>query len=88
MNHEIEETLRFGGAGTNGIWTEKRDYGVHQVITSHNYSINNPSALHLSGGLNYQIEHHLYPSVHAKHYPALSKIVQHGLLNILEICSL
>ena len=26
--------------------------------------------------LNYQIEHHLFPSVHFKHYPALSKIVQ------------
>lgn len=28
------------------------------------------------GGLNYQIEHHLFPRVSHIHYPKLSKIVQ------------
>jgi linoleoyl-CoA desaturase len=28
------------------------------------------------GGLNFQIEHHLFPKVSHVHYPAISKIVQ------------
>jgi len=28
------------------------------------------------GGLNYQIEHHLYPRISHVHYPKISKIVQ------------
>ena len=28
------------------------------------------------GGLNFQIEHHLFPRVSHVHYPAISKIVQ------------
>ena len=30
----------------------------------------------LVGGLNFQIEHHLFPRVSHVHYPAISKIVQ------------
>jgi linoleoyl-CoA desaturase len=30
----------------------------------------------LVGGLNYQIEHHLFPRISHIHYPAISKIVQ------------
>ncbi len=28
------------------------------------------------GGLNYQVEHHLFPRVSHVHYPAISKIVE------------
>jgi linoleoyl-CoA desaturase len=31
----------------------------------------------LLGGLNFQIEHHLFPRVCHVHYPALSRIVEH-----------
>ena len=31
---------------------------------------------YLFGGINYQIEHHLFPSVAHCHYPAISKIVK------------
>lgn len=79
VNHEIEETLNLGGDGPNDIWHKGRDFGLHQVMTSHNYSIDTFWALHLSGGLNYQIEHHLFPSVHYKYYPSLSKIVRNEL---------
>ena len=30
----------------------------------------------LNGGLNYQIEHHLFPKIHHSHYPDISKIVR------------
>jgi fatty acid desaturase len=52
------------------------DWGAHQVLSSHNYGVDSLLSLHLSGGLNLQIEHHLFPSIHYSHYPALSKIVR------------
>jgi len=80
VNHETLESVYNGSAGHhNEVFTElnlHRDFGAHQVITSHNYSVGKWTALHVSGGLNYQIEHHLFPSVHNRHYPALSKIVR------------
>ena len=48
----------------------------HQVLTSHNFGTHNPVYKHLSGGLNYQIEHHLFPGVCHCHYPALQPIVK------------
>jgi fatty acid desaturase len=52
------------------------DWGSHQVRSSHNYGADSLLSLHFSGGLNLQIEHHLFPSIHYVHYPALSKIVR------------
>eukprot|EP01084_Bolivina_argentea_P306379 529433_1 len=75
VNHETPEAVALSGDSKN-IYNELRDFGQHQLITSHNYSVGFWPTLHLSGGLNYQIEHHLFPSVHYKHYPELSKIVQ------------
>ena len=69
VNHEVPETM--SKSTPNGT-----DWGTHQVLTSHNYGVDSPLALHLSGGLNMQIEHHLFPSVHYTHYPALRKIVE------------
>lgn len=70
VNHEVPETQG------NVVAGEAIDWGVHQVLTSHNYSVRSPAALHFSGGLNMQIEHHLFPSVHYTHYPALSHLVR------------
>jgi linoleoyl-CoA desaturase len=70
VNHEVPDTM-------NQVVAEAPiDWGAHQVLTSHNFAVNSPLALHLSGGLNMQVEHHLFPGVHYVHYPALSAIVQ------------
>lgn len=51
------------------------DWGVHQIRHSSNFKI--PEFVsYLIGGMSYQIEHHLFPCVHPRHYPAISKIVQ------------
>jgi fatty acid desaturase len=47
----------------------------HQVVTSRN--ITNPPAWDwLFGGLNFQIEHHLFPQVHPSRLPAVQAIVR------------
>jgi linoleoyl-CoA desaturase len=55
-----------------------------QLEGSSNFCTNNPLVDWVCGGLNFQIEHHLFPHVCHVHYPALSKIVKataekHGL---------
>ncbi len=47
-----------------------------QLKTTSNFAMGNPIISWFVGGLNYQIEHHLFPKVSHVHYPAISKIVQ------------
>lgn len=47
-----------------------------QIRTSCNWSCHDPLWLWASGGLNFQIEHHLFPGVAHKHYPAIHPIVK------------
>lgn len=52
-----------------------KDWGVQQVQNS--LSFKQPAWLsQFHGGMNYQIEHHLFPSVSPCHYPAISQIVK------------
>ena len=44
----------------------------HQVITAQNFGNGSLFCYYFSGGLNYQIEHHLFPTVNHCHLPALS----------------
>jgi fatty acid desaturase len=47
-----------------------------QIRTSCNWSCNNPLWLWASGGLNFQIEHHLFPGIAHIHYPKIHPIVK------------
>lgn len=51
-------------------------WAVHQMLTTANFSPRSKWFSWLIGGLNYQIEHHLFPNICHVHYPKLSKIVQ------------
>jgi linoleoyl-CoA desaturase len=52
------------------------EWAIHQVKTTANFAPNNKFITWFVGGLNFQIEHHLFPRISHIHYPALSKIVQ------------
>jgi linoleoyl-CoA desaturase len=51
-------------------------WAEHQLKTTSNFAMGNKSISWFVGGLNYQIEHHLFPRVSHVHYPAISKLVQ------------
>lgn len=51
-------------------------WAVHQILTTANFGIGSKFLSWILGGLNHQIEHHLFPSVCHVHYPQLSPIVQ------------
>ena len=55
---------------------DNSDWYKHQVITSTNHSIGSISANIFSGGLNYQIEHHLFPFINHCHYPYIQPIIE------------
>jgi len=52
------------------------DWGEVQVRNSGNFSTDNPYFLNLLGGINYQIEHHLFPTICSVHLPEVAKIVK------------
>jgi len=51
-------------------------WGVHQVETTVDFARGNRLVAWLLGGLNFQIEHHLFPRICHVNYPALSKLVE------------
>ncbi len=55
---------------------ERRIWAVHEVETTVNFCPRNPVLTWMLGGLNFQIEHHLFPRVPHTHYPRIAEIVQ------------
>jgi linoleoyl-CoA desaturase len=52
------------------------NWAVHQMRTTANFGRDSWLTGFLTGGLNYQIEHHLFPTISHVHYPAIANIVQ------------
>ena len=61
-----------------GIEPQKieEEWAIHQVKTTANFAPHNKLVGWFVGGLNYQIEHHLFPKVSHVHYPAIAGIVR------------
>jgi linoleoyl-CoA desaturase len=76
LAHCLEEAA-FPRQGTDRLgegWAE------HQVRTTVDFARDNRVLTWYLGGLNYQIEHHLFPKLCHLHYPAISGIVE-------EVCA-
>jgi linoleoyl-CoA desaturase len=50
------------------------NWAIHQLRTTANFKTNRAFSWYV-GGLNYQIEHHLFPHISHVHYPQIAKIV-------------
>lgn len=70
----VVEGIEFPEPSEDGRLDES--WAVHQMQTTANFSRNSPVATFLCGGLNYQIEHHLFPNICHIHYPEISKIIE------------
>jgi len=51
-------------------------WAVHQVETTVDFARDNRALSWIIGGLNFQIEHHLFPRISHVHYPALAPLVE------------
>lgn len=49
---------------------------THELMTTSNFATHNLFLTSLIGGLNFQIEHHLFPQISHVHYPKISKIIK------------
>ena len=54
----------------------EENWVIHQLSTTVNFSTNSKIISWFSGGLNYQIEHHLFPKISHIHYPQISKLIK------------
>jgi linoleoyl-CoA desaturase len=79
LAHVVEHAEFIFAPGTEPQKIDE-EWAIHQVKTTANFAPRNKLIGWFVGGLNYQIEHHLFPKVSHIHYPAISGIVK-------EVCS-
>jgi linoleoyl-CoA desaturase len=60
----------------DGARSVESAWAVHQVQATVNFSRGNRLVTELLGGLNYQIEHHLFPEISHCNYPGIAPIVK------------
>lgn len=53
----------------------ENNWAIHQVMNTADFAPNNKLVCWFIGGLNFQIEHHLFPHICHVHYPQIAKIV-------------
>lgn len=54
----------------------EQEWMVHQLSTTANFATGSRTISWLLGGLNFQVEHHLFPRISHVHYPAINKLVK------------
>jgi len=54
----------------------ENNWAVHQILNTADFAPNNKLVCWFIGGLNFQIEHHLFPHICHVHYPQIAKIVE------------
>lgn len=74
LAHVVENT-EFESVALDETKHLETAWAEHQLKTSSNFAMKNAVISWFVGGLNFQIEHHLFPRVSHVHYPAISKIL-------------
>lgn len=75
LAHVVEETEFEYTSGEEDMVIEN-EWAIHQIKTTADFARGNSVISWFVGGLNYQVEHHLFPKISHVHYPAISKIVE------------
>ena len=73
LAHTVEDTDQTIVSDSGVI---DNNWAIHQMETTSNFAMGNKIINWYVGGLNFQVEHHLFPRVCHVHYPAISKIVK------------
>ncbi len=74
LAHTVEDT-QFPAANLQTGKMED-EWALHQLKTTANFATRNRLISWWVGGLNFQIEHHLFPRISHVHYPAISQIIR------------
>lgn len=86
LAHVVEDlTFPVPNPETNKI---ENEWAVHQIETTANFATKSKLVSWYVGGLNFQVEHHLFPKISHVHYPQINKFVRETCeqfnLNYLE----
>jgi linoleoyl-CoA desaturase len=73
LAHTVEETTH---PVPNAEGNIENEWAIHQMNTTVNFSRYNRFISWYVGGLNFQVEHHLFPKICHTHYPNLANIVE------------
>ena len=73
LAHVVEEVPVIAADPSGAIEAE---WWAHQLRTTSNFAMGNRVVSWFVGGLNHQIEHHLFPRICHIHYPRISKLVE------------
>jgi linoleoyl-CoA desaturase len=74
LAHTVEDTqFPMPDVETNKLEDE---WAIHQLKTTANFATGSKLVSWYVGGLNFQIEHHLFPKISHIHYPQISKIIK------------
>lgn len=74
LAHVVEDT-QFHSVEQSDEKSHK-EWAIHQIDSTANFATSNKWLYWLLGGLNFQIEHHLFPRVSHIHYPQISVFVK------------
>jgi linoleoyl-CoA desaturase len=73
LAHTVEHTSH---PLPNDEGTIENNWAIHQLNTTVNFSRESKFLTWYLGGLNYQVEHHLFPNICHVHYPEIAPIVK------------
>ncbi len=71
----IVEDAHFFAPDSKGVTVVEAEWAVYQLNTTVDFAPNSKFLTWLLGGLNFQVEHHLFPKISHIHYPEIRKIV-------------
>jgi linoleoyl-CoA desaturase len=76
LAHVVEGT-EFHAVTSSG---QKYEWAIHQMVSTSNFGTASHVLFWCLGGLNFQVEHHLFPRVSHIHYPAINRFVREACM--------
>ena len=73
LAHVVDETAN---PTPNEIGEIENTWAIHQLYTTANFAQKNKIVNWFTGGLNHQIEHHIFPNISHVHYGKIAEIVK------------
>jgi fatty acid desaturase len=70
LAHVVEETTN---PSPNELGEMDNTWAIHQLFTTTNFAPKNAIVNWYTGGLNHQIEHHIFPNISHVHYGKIAK---------------
>lgn len=73
LAHVVEKTKFHSLQGNEGT---KHEWAIHQIVSTANFATQSKTLHWFLGGLNFQVEHHLFPRISHIHYPVINRYVK------------